>query len=179
MFRYDENAVQPENGCKAYFDRDAAAKQRERWRLEELEATEYERNRERYADEMFPEALATHPDDRSSIGSRDSSASSECSDCSNERAAPSPAAGDDVTMPIIIDDADMAAPTDAQTQQSAPSPTELDTADRTPAGRAVPPAGSAPDARPLTTASFQRIDHHRNTWPMVSLMANVVMVTAA
>eukprot|EP00965_Chrysotila_dentata_P024749 820657-Pleurochrysis_carterae.AAC.5 len=32
---------------------------------------------------------------------------------------------------------------------------------------------------PATTASAQRIDHHRSTWPMVSLMANVVMVTAA
>eukprot|EP00965_Chrysotila_dentata_P167093 5518230-Pleurochrysis_carterae.AAC.1 len=93
MFRYDENAVQPENGCKAYVvDRDAATAQRERWRLEELETIEYERNRERYADEMFPEPLEVHPDDRDFIDSHDTTTSSERSDRSHESAAPSPAA---------------------------------------------------------------------------------------
>eukprot|EP00965_Chrysotila_dentata_P088600 2925933-Pleurochrysis_carterae.AAC.1 len=69
-------------------------------------------------------------------------------------------------MPIIIDDADAAAPSDAQTQRSAPSPTELDVTHRTTANYSVPPAENAPDIRPRTSTSSQRIDHHRNTWPM-------------
>eukprot|EP00965_Chrysotila_dentata_P052857 1753059-Pleurochrysis_carterae.AAC.1 len=87
---------------------------------------------------MFSEPLEIHPDDRSSIDSRDTTASSEWSDCSNERAAPSPAAGDDVTMPIVIDDADATVPSDVRMQRSTPSPTKPDTTDRETADHTVP-----------------------------------------
>eukprot|EP00965_Chrysotila_dentata_P160155 5289370-Pleurochrysis_carterae.AAC.2 len=96
-------------------------------------------------------------------------------------------------MPIVIDDADGATATDGRTQPSMSSPMNTDPANAgTPAagsaitrndndGRRSPSAESVPDVlpTPATTASTQRIDHHRSTWPMVSLMANVVMVTAA
>eukprot|EP00965_Chrysotila_dentata_P146377 4833600-Pleurochrysis_carterae.AAC.1 len=132
---------------------------------------------------MFPEPLEKHPDDRDPVDSHDTTSSSERSDYSREPAARSPAAtptaGDDAAMPIIIDNADTAAPSDAQTQRSTPSPTELDITDRTTANYTVPPAENAPDVRPPTLTSSQRINHHHNTWPMVSLMANVVIITAA
>eukprot|EP00965_Chrysotila_dentata_P168263 5556834-Pleurochrysis_carterae.AAC.1 len=197
MYRYDANAVQPENGNKAYFDCDAAAEQRERWRLEELEAAEYERNQERYADEMFLEPLPTHPDNCSSVSepffdSCDSFNDSDSADCPKEQAQSTPPAGSSVTLPIVIDEADTATAADGHTQQGAPSPMEVDPDDRAPAaasasmqsgdvGLVSPPMGGVPDVRstPATTAPVQRIDSHRSTWSIVSLMANVVMVTTA
>eukprot|EP00965_Chrysotila_dentata_P144582 4775750-Pleurochrysis_carterae.AAC.1 len=40
VYRYDDNAVQPENGQAAYYDPVAARAQRERWAAEEREAAE-------------------------------------------------------------------------------------------------------------------------------------------
>eukprot|EP00965_Chrysotila_dentata_P092177 3042890-Pleurochrysis_carterae.AAC.1 len=76
-------------------------------------------------------------------------------------------------MPIVIDDAESNVSTGAR------SPTKHDATDREAAELTTPPTGGVPDASTQSTASFQRIDRHCQTWPMVSLLANVVMVTAA
>eukprot|EP00965_Chrysotila_dentata_P167595 5534527-Pleurochrysis_carterae.AAC.1 len=76
-------------------------------------------------------------------------------------------------MPIVIDDADSNVPTGTR------SPSKHDATDREAAELTTPPTEGVPDASTQSTASFQRIDRHRHTWPMVSLMANVVIVTAA
>eukprot|EP00965_Chrysotila_dentata_P001433 46675-Pleurochrysis_carterae.AAC.1 len=122
---------------------------------------------------MFPEPREAHPDDRSSLDSRDTSASSARSGRSAEHSPLSPVAGDDATMPIVIDDAD------SNVSAGTRLPTKHDTADGEAADLTIPPAGDVPDVSAQSTASLQHIDRHRQTWPMVSLMANVVMVTAA
>eukprot|EP00965_Chrysotila_dentata_P076623 2529734-Pleurochrysis_carterae.AAC.2 len=63
MYRYDINAVQPENGNKAYYDPAASAAQRECGAAEERATAEREKDSELYADAMFPEPPPPHPDD--------------------------------------------------------------------------------------------------------------------
>eukprot|EP00965_Chrysotila_dentata_P108764 3593105-Pleurochrysis_carterae.AAC.1 len=63
MYRYKKDVVQPEDGKSGYINAAEAVAQRDRWRADELAAAEYERTREHYADEMFPEPPPVHPDD--------------------------------------------------------------------------------------------------------------------
>eukprot|EP00965_Chrysotila_dentata_P012140 398139-Pleurochrysis_carterae.AAC.3 len=61
MYRYDKDALQPENGRKARFDSAAATEQRDRWVAAALEALELEAKSERYADDLFPEPYPSDP----------------------------------------------------------------------------------------------------------------------
>eukprot|EP00965_Chrysotila_dentata_P022308 737680-Pleurochrysis_carterae.AAC.2 len=85
MYRCDENAVQPENGNKAYFDPAAAAAQRERWRIAELTAAKKLDERKAYADDIFSEAPPTHPDD---LTESDPTSSRAAPDADSDNAAP-------------------------------------------------------------------------------------------
>eukprot|EP00965_Chrysotila_dentata_P005860 192687-Pleurochrysis_carterae.AAC.1 len=69
MYRYDEDAVQPENGNKARYDPDAAIAQRDRWVASALEALQLEAISERYADDLFPEPYPSDPDEGEPSGS--------------------------------------------------------------------------------------------------------------
>eukprot|EP00965_Chrysotila_dentata_P261951 6214420-Pleurochrysis_carterae.AAC.3 len=62
MYRYDEDAVRPENGQKGYYDPAACSAQHQRWLAEERAAAAREAEREHYADEMFPEPPPLQPD---------------------------------------------------------------------------------------------------------------------
>eukprot|EP00965_Chrysotila_dentata_P070676 2336911-Pleurochrysis_carterae.AAC.3 len=141
-YRYREDAVQPEGGKSEYIDPAAAAKQRERWRADELAEAEYEQTREHYADEMFPEPYPKYPDD-------DSSVSEPWSDSNVDPQARSP--------------------------QPTPMATPSHDADEPDAPAVPSPPTSAAPARDTA----QHIDGHRGTWPLVLLMANVVMLTVA
>eukprot|EP00965_Chrysotila_dentata_P126330 4175402-Pleurochrysis_carterae.AAC.2 len=86
MYKFNDDYVQPKNGNAARYDPDAAAAQRKRgWKAAELAAAEEEFQRERYADEMFPEPPPKHPDNETEPSKLESQAGSD--DCSSN---PSP-----------------------------------------------------------------------------------------
>eukprot|EP00965_Chrysotila_dentata_P015772 521929-Pleurochrysis_carterae.AAC.1 len=94
MYRYDEDAVQPENGNKARYDPDAVIEQRDRWVASALEALELEANSERYRDDLFPEPDLSDPDEEKPSGS--------FSDLS-ETWVPAPVTPDVTTQPDATD----------------------------------------------------------------------------
>eukprot|EP00965_Chrysotila_dentata_P054845 1821302-Pleurochrysis_carterae.AAC.1 len=151
MYRYKKDAVQPEGGKRGYINAAEAVEQRERWRVDELAAAGYEQTRERYADEMFPEPPPVHPDDDDSC--------SEESESDAVSHASSPA---------------HSGPPEAQSPKAS-SPRDVDIEAHMHHDAKI--AGTATVAP--SHSSTSRVDGHHSTWPIVSLMANVAMLTAA
>eukprot|EP00965_Chrysotila_dentata_P239245 6202987-Pleurochrysis_carterae.AAC.2 len=137
MYRYDEDAVQPENGNKARYDPAAATEPCDRWVAAALEALELEANSKRCADDLFPEPYPSDPDE--------------------EKPSAAPVKPDVTTQPDAPD-AELPKPAPARS-------TEVRSGDVDQPRHADNSSGNAPS--------------HTAVWPYVSIVANVVLFTAA